>query len=120
MISKGAYHRRTTSDESPYLPKKKSERETTLNPHILNLFGAPSEYGQQQEAPGQSEIELPMQNLMFKTILESPMKKFASRSVQNLDDPRQQYHENPMRININPNDSDLSYQLDKMRDDNQF
>lgn len=112
LIRKGG-HRRTYSDESPALPVKQ-RKESTPNPHILNLFGSPEDYSQHQPQEHQmmSESDYPMQNMLFRTILESPVKKFASRSVQNLDDPRAQYPENLMRSTEEHSEGDLRFKMD--------
>eukprot|EP00331_Platyophrya_macrostoma_P034751 CAMPEP_0176440658 /NCGR_PEP_ID=MMETSP0127-20121128/20708_1 /TAXON_ID=938130 /ORGANISM="Platyophrya macrostoma, Strain WH" /LENGTH=144 /DNA_ID=CAMNT_0017825237 /DNA_START=672 /DNA_END=1106 /DNA_ORIENTATION=+ len=88
----GSRHKRRNSVDSPYFGDKKPELSTTQNHHVHSLFGGSDRRGQQQQ---QQLLQIPNLNelhqsdMMFRAILESPMKLFTgSRSVQEIHDMR--------------------------------
>lgn len=88
-------HKRRSSVDSPYFgDKKKPEPNPPVNYHIASLFGDPqkrksSEIIQPMRSQQYSQ-EIGSNDYMFRTILESPMKRFVSRSVQEIQDPQPQ------------------------------
>lgn len=76
-------HKRRNSVDSPYFGDKKRPEpvHSTTNNHVHSLFG-----GKQQHVQTQKFNDLAPSDMMFRAILESPMKLFTNtRSLQELD-----------------------------------
>lgn len=122
-------HKRRNSVDSPYFGDKKKPQangDNATNPHIHSLFGnsekrssptEPRETNQQQQQREQREQRETQQgDSVFREIIDSPMKRYNSHSVHNLDEPRPNYDQSPLYSNDDELDSDLRQGLEKMID----